>query len=384
VTLTTPTPPGAIDRPADPRQILGYLGALGDWLAERRQELDRLDRAILGRPEADAQTGDLMVALSVWQAIERRHKDLLQTWDSGRVGPVQLRQLAQLIWGRLDDAPVTPPATDAATPRSVGAGQGWSINLLEACRLLEALTAQLMTNLRVTPSSTQSTYRLAGLRAQAERLRDQVQLEPPDRRADLTRAVEAVATEIAHLTDKAERGGDIGGLLGPLEIQAARLERDLIVGNARRRQLQARGDEVSRQRMTLEARELATTRLTERVRQQVLPAPKYAVPHVGALGALPATEAELDAYADRLAQVGRALDVVDQANRSALAELEQLRAEFAALPSDGPTPADPTLVALAEQAQALLDRTPTPVAVVRPILAAYRAALATGADGTAA
>ncbi len=34
----------------------------------------------------------------------------------------------------------------------------------------------------------------------------------------------------ADVTDRAQRGADVGGMLGPLENDAARLERDLIVG----------------------------------------------------------------------------------------------------------------------------------------------------------
>ena len=38
------------------------------------------------------------------------------------------------------------------------------------------------------------------------------------------------------VTERARRGADAGGLLGPLESEASTTERDLIVGNARRRE----------------------------------------------------------------------------------------------------------------------------------------------------
>jgi hypothetical protein len=249
--------------------------------------------------------------------------------------------------------------------------------LPEACRLLDALLAQLSTQLRLTPQGTQWAIRLTGLRAQAERLRDQVQLEPPARRAASAQAVAAVADDIAAVADKAERGGDIGGLLGPLEIRAARLERDLIVGNAQRRRVEAKAAALERRRRGLAARAEAVARLVQTVRESVQPAPKYAVPNLAALGPVPAEETGLDAYVERLDQVGRALGVVEEANQAALAGLAQLRSEWADL-SGRATPADPAAAALADQAAALLGRSPTPVAVVRPVLAAYRAALAAG------
>jgi hypothetical protein len=402
-----------LDHPADPRQILAYLDHLGQWVSERRHQLDRLDRAILARPDAAAQTGDLMVALSVWQSIQHRYDALLRTWDSGRVGPVQQRQLSQLMWGRLDEDPhdAAPPGpldlpAGALSPAGVGAGQppapspgapterpevrppavrpagaatgpGMAVNLPEACRLLDALTGQLSAQLRLTPNSTQSALRLNGLRAQAERLRDQIQLEPHGRLDALRRSVDDIAADIAHLSEKADRGGDIGGLLGPLEIRAAHLERDLIVGNAQRRQNQAKATRVARRRAELEARAQRIAGLAADVRQRVQPAPKYAVPQVAALGPIPDTETGLDTYADRLSQVERALDVVEQANHTALAGLERLRAELSTLRVQAAerNASDPAFTALADQAAALLDRTPTPVEVVRPILAAYRAAL---------
>jgi hypothetical protein len=368
VSVPTPWPPGAIDQPADPRDYLAYLEALALWLAERRRELDRLDQAILKLPSPAGPTADLMVALSVWQAIQKRYEELTKTWDSGRVGPVQLRQLAQLTWGRLDDK---SGAAAAATT------QGLSVNLGEACRLSDALTAQLAATLRVTPLNTQLSLRLDGLRAQAERLRDQVKLEPADRREALLREVEDIAADTAELAAKAERGGDIGGSLGPMEIRASKRERDLIVGNSQRRQWADKLDQARQLRASLEQREQALVALVAEVKESVTPGPKYAVPHVGALGPVPEAGPGLTAYTDKLNQLGRAFDQVEQANRQALASLGELTDYLGLLKTRAGDLAerDPQIAALADQAAELLARRPAPLEVVKPILAAYRAAL---------
>jgi hypothetical protein len=364
VTAAAPWPPGALDRPASPEQYLAYLQALGQWVADRRAELDRLDQAILALPEPAGPTADLMVALSVWQAIQHRYEDLTKAWDSGRVGPVELRRLAQLCWGRLDDDGTPGPQT----------ARGLSVHVGEACRLSDALTAQLTSSLRLTPVNTQLSLRLQGLRAQAERLRDQVQLEPPERRADLMREVEDIAHDTAELAAKADRGGDIGGSLGPMEIRAATLERDLIKGNAVRRQQADQLEEARKLRATLEKREQGLVALVAEVKAAVQPSPKYAVPHVGALGPVPAPGPELTAYQDKLAQVGRAYDTVEQANRKALAELGELRDYLALLQGRAAQAqaADPQVTALGDQAAGLLDRRPAPLDVVRPVLDAFR------------
>ena len=369
MSAATPWPPGAIDQPAEPQAVQLYLDALGTWLAERRHELDRLDQAILGltgQADQAGPTADLMVALSVWQAVQTRYEALLGTWDSGRVGPVQARQLAQLMWSRLDDAP------SGATPAP---DRGLSVNLAEACRLSDALTAQLAATVNVSPVTAQLSLRLDGLRAQAERLRDQVALEPAARRPDLEREVDDIAGDTAELVAKAARGGDIGGLIGPLEIRAARFERDLIVGNARRRREQDQWERTRQARQALEQREHAVAGLAAEARQAVAPAPKYAVPHIDSLGPLPAPGPALDSYADRLAQAGRALDLVERANRDALDGLARLRDDLARLDTRNDARPTPDAAALAGQARELLSRRPAPIEVVKPLLAAYEALL---------
>ena len=104
------------------------------------------------------------------------------------------------------------------------------MSLPEACRLSDALLSQLRVKLGLDPSGAEITERVRQLRAQMERIREQIDLEPagaPQQQAALEQS--RLARRLKELAEKASRGGDVGGLLGPLEIDAATFERDLIV-----------------------------------------------------------------------------------------------------------------------------------------------------------
>ena len=158
------------------------------------------------------------------------------------------------------------------------------------------------------------------------------------------------------------------------------MERDLIVENTRRRQNR---DKLERARDLLEAlrqRQQALSELVATTVRTVTPAPKYAVPNLDALGPLPNRASELDAYLAKLTQVSTAMQVVQTSYGRALdahtamrAELESLRARAAATAARE----DAGLRSLADVAQAFLDRSPAPVAVVRHLLDAYGTALHT-------
>jgi hypothetical protein len=355
--------------PVDIQAAMTYLGLLGAWIQQRRAELDELDATILSSPDRSL-TSDMMLSLSVWQAIKNRYDLLLATWDSGRVGPKERERLSALIWGRLDD---TLPDSGSPTPGSA-AISGLSVSLPEACRLSDALAGQLRSRLNRSPQADQLAGRLRDLRAQIERLRDQAALEPPATRPAVLATIDDLAARTADLSAKSDRGGDIGGLLGPVEIQSATMERDLIVGNTRRRQAQ---DKLARARELLEAlqlREKALTDLVQRVVTTVTPAPKYAVPNVGALGGVPSSASLLDAYLTKLGAVSNAMQVVQDAYGKALdahaALVTRLAAEVA-VAHQAKVADDADLVALAAVAQSFLARTPAPTQVVAALLDAY-------------
>ena len=128
------------------------------------------------------------------------------------------------------------------------------MSLPEACRLSDALASQLRVRLGLELSGAEVTTRLRSLRAQLERIRDQVVTEPAgSRQQQAAEQQSRLARRLRELTEKADRGGDVGGLLEPLEIEATTFERDLIVGGARRREAGAKVAQARRLRSELAA-----------------------------------------------------------------------------------------------------------------------------------
>jgi hypothetical protein len=325
-TAITPEPPGRIGVAITPDDALHYLEALGAWRDQRRGELDLLDQAALNMPggadSVTSVTGDVMLSMALWKAVADRYDLLIATWDSGRVGQTERERLATLIWGRLDATLDPRLAQRPDVPSSSGA---LAVSLPEAMRLSDALAAPLRTRLSLDPSDAEVTGRLRQLRAQLERVRDLVTAEPQDTRDAFGHKLAKLDARLREMVDKAKRGADVGGLVGPLEADAARIERDLIVGSATRAAA-ARSVARARQlRAELEARGAAIRDLAAQCVATVHPAPKLAVPDVDALGPVPTTSSEVDAYLARLATVSRAMNLAHAAYSSAMDEREELR-----------------------------------------------------------
>ena len=316
----------------------------------------------------------MMLSLSVWQAIKNRYDLLLATWDSGRVGPTERARLSALIWGHLDDtlSDSGPPAPGSA------AISGLSVSLPEACRLSDALAGQLRSRLNRSPQADQLAGRVRDLRAQVERLRDQAKLEPPATQSSVLAQVEDISARADDLAGKSDRGGDIGGLLGPLEIRAATMERDLIVGNTKRRQAQ---DKLARARQQLEAlqlRETALNDLVTRTVESVTPAPKYAVPTVAALGPVPSSASQLDGYLVKLGAVSKAMQMVQDAYGKALDDRTALTVRLThevSTAEQAGVAGDADVAALSRVVESFLARRPAPTQVVASLLDAYAAAV---------
>ncbi|HEY5821233.1 MAG TPA: hypothetical protein VIT20_04620 [Propionibacteriaceae bacterium] len=322
--VSAPPAPGRMGSPVDPQATLVYLEALGRWRDDRRRELDQLDQTALSAPVqtgAAAVTSDIMLSMALWKAASDRYELLLRTWDSGRVGTVERERLATLIWGRLD-ATLDPALISRST---VPGNAALAVSLPEACRLSDALAAQLRVRLGLQESGQEITERLRQLRAQLERIRDQVDLEPAGSAQQEAAGVSSrLARRLKDLADKSGRGGDIGGLLGPLEIESAVFERDLIVNGARRREAGALVGRGRAQRAALEVREEQLRTLAAECVATVAPAPRFAVPDVDALGPLPNTPDALKAYLHRLDQVARAMTIAQDAYAAALADHHEL------------------------------------------------------------
>lgn len=314
-----PMAPGRLGEAAPLDALRGYLGALDDWRACRKAELDRLDEAALRATDPAAYTADVTLSMALWQAVSDRYDQLVQAWDCGRADPVARERMSQLIWGRLD-APTGGGALAA----------GLSVSLVDACRLSDALAAQLRARLSFDPSAADAAARVAALRAAMERLRELARHEQA-----AVGQVRRLAARVEDLAGAAARGGEVTGPLQALEADTARAERDLIVATATRREAERDRDravaDLVRDRVramneaaALEHRAPVLRTLAERCVREIAAAPRLAVPNVAALGPVPAERAQLDGYLRRLADATRAMDLVESAYDRPLDELAEL------------------------------------------------------------
>jgi len=363
--VTAPVAPGQMGSALDPRAAEVYLGELGRWRDARRRELDELDKAALQAASGPTATGDILLSMALWKAVSDRYELLLATWSSGRVGVTELTRMSTLIWGRLD----------------ASAASGLSVSLPEACRLSDALLSQLRVKLGLDPSGMEITERIRQLRAQMERIREQIDLEPAGA-AQQQAALEQsrLARRLKELADKAGRGGDVAGLLGPLEIDASTFERDLIVGGARRRDAAALVERAREQRADLRAREAALHRIVEECIRRVDPAPRYAVPDIAALGEMPNSRDELEDYLRRLGQVSRAMTLAQTAYTKALEDHQELGSRLEAYRAKAMATgvAEVPDVAQAYQlARNALDDRPSRMVLARQLVTVYQTYLQT-------
>ena len=360
---TAPVAPGAIGTAPEPAVLQTYLGALDDWVRARRAELDDLDAAALAAQRGGDVASDMMLSLALWKAVSDRWQLMWATWDGGRVGVTERTKITTLIWGRLDGTLDT---------QALGA---LAVSLPEACRLSDALAGQLRTTLSLMPGADAAAARIKGLRAQLERVRDQAGLEPAVARDAAVERLAALLQRLAEVTERAQRGADVGGLLAPLEVDTSTFERDLIVGNARRRDARDQLVSVRELRVDLVARAEALRLLAATCVRTVDPSPRYAVPDVEALGPIPNTPERLAPYRQRLDRVALALTLAQQKYADALAErtqlLDLLDAYVAKARSLG-VAERPDLADSERRAREILAREPAPMAVCRQLVGTYQ------------
>ncbi|GGK68238.1 hypothetical protein [Ornithinimicrobium pekingense] len=347
-----PAAPGALGADVPAPELLAYLDAMLRWRDQRRTELEALDRAAmeLAEPqERAAVTPDVTLSMTLWQAVADRLELLLATWDSGRVGENERRRITTLVWGTLEQ------------PGSRAGAQALAVSLPEACRLSDSLATSLRSRLRLDGSDPRTTERLTALRAQVARIADQVALVPESRRSSAAQAHALLERRVEDVTERLRRGADVGGFLGPLEAEAATVERDLIVAASARAHAKADHAQATREVAELSARGEAVLALARRARELVTPAPTLGVPDVTQLGAVPSEPEELTAYLSRLERVDRALGVAQTSYAQALARREELalRARTVREALQGDADATAAMASLAQQAQALLEARPT-------------------------
>jgi hypothetical protein len=379
MTAVAPVAPGRLGEPVEPAAMSAYLTGLGAWRDRRRDELDELDRAALAAPDPAGLTGDITLSMALWQAVAARYDELERVWAGGRVGDVERRRLASLIWGRLHPAGGGDPA-------------GMSVSVPEACRLSDALAGQLRLRLSLGLVELDLANHLRTLRAGLERIRDQLgqdsaRSRPPSGDdgdgggggdGGAAQRLRRLISRLDDVTARAGRGADVGGLVPSLEADAARLERDLIVGAATRRDGQADLARARRTRDDLLAKGAEVLALVETCVAQVDPAPRLAVPQVQALGPVPTEPAAVDAYLARLDAVTRALARAEQTYRAALGERDDLRHRLAAYRAKArATHLDdaPEVAGLYHQARGVLDNEPTDLPRARAVVAAYQTLL---------
>ncbi len=161
----------------------------------------------------------------------------------------------------------------------------------------------------------------------------------------------------------------------PLENDATTCERDLIVGNAQRRDARDQLVSVRELRADLESRELALERLAEQCVRTVDPSPHYAVPDVDALGPVPNTPEAIQTYRARLERVSEALNLAQHKYADALAEHTELVDLLDAYVAKARALGVSDRLDLADserRAREVLGRRPAPMTVCRQLVATYQ------------
>ncbi len=361
-TAVAPEAPGRMGVALSAEEALRYLDALGRWRDQRKLELDELDAAALQSPDSQDLTDDVMLSMALWKAVADRHDLLLATWDSGRVGAAERERMAALIWGRLD---------------ATAATGGLAVSLPEACTLSDSLAATLRARLALSPGDADIAARAKQLRATVERIRDLVDREPAGTRVEAADDLDKLDRRVTDLVDRAKRGADVGGLVGPLEADAARTERDLIVASARRREDAADAAKARSLQAELKARGDAIRDLAARCVARVKPAPRLAVPDVTALGPVPTAAADVDAYLARLDTVSRALTQAQTTYAAALQRRDELAGRLDAYRAKARATGDnEDLTLLYDRARAVLAAEPVDLVRLTALVAAYQAYLA--------
>ncbi|MFF1821833.1 hypothetical protein ACFVWG_31300 [Kribbella sp. NPDC058245] len=361
-TAAAPAPPGRMGSSVPASELLSFLNALGTWRDRRKAELEELDQAALHAPDSDALSADVVLSMAVWKAVSDRYELILVTWDSGRVGQTETERISTLIWGGLDTG---------------SAGGSLAVSLPEACKLSDALASSLRAKLALEPGDADRAAKLRQLRAQVERIADLVKLEPASVRNAALAEHHDLDRRLTDLADRNKRGADIGGLIGPFEIDAARAERDLIVGAATRKERAADVARARTLRGDLEAQGTAVRALADKAVAAVTPAPRLAVPDVTALGPVPNTPAELEKYLTRLDAVRRALGQAQTAYAAAVARRDELAALLDAyqVKSGRLAPNNEDLAELYRRGRAVMETQPVDTVRLAALVTAYQAYL---------
>ena len=351
-----------------PRMALRYLDGAGRAGAtHRKAELDELDEAALGvAPTRTRYTGDMMLSMALWKAVADRYDLLVATWDSrpGRRRRARAALDPDLGPARRDLDPASRcrtarPASAARSrsrcPRPAGCPTRWPASCGPGCArpVGRRRAAARLRSLRAAARADPRPGRPRAGREPASRGRRQLdRARPPGRR---------------RRRRGPQRGADVGGLLGPLEIDAAlrraRPDRRRRAppratpddeARARRAARRARGPRARRSR-DLAARCVGAGRRRPRARR---------ARRRRRSGRCPTTPPSVDAYLARLGR-GRPGDDAGPGRRTPRRsrERDELRGRLERLPRQGRRPRGarrpaPTSPSCAGGPRAALDREP--------------------------
>lgn len=372
-----PTAPGSLTAPAPPGSVLAYLDELGRWRDDLRAALAALDRRAQVAAQPDAYTGDLTLALSLLESIDRRTTELEKAWDSGRVGPTELAHIAELSWSRLPDALGNPSA--------------FSLN--EATTLASALEARLAARLDAdTIAGSGAADRITPLRDTLDRCR---QL------ADTLGRRGGEADTLAGALDAAFAGdagspSALGAEVDRIADAAERLERDLIKETSLRQSVERDTGRLGARIAELTTVEAEVHDVADRCRAKIAGAPRLAVPDVAALGSVPAlpdgndepgtwtaARAALDAYGARVDQAAAALAEARRRFSAPLDERSELRGlaeAYRAKAAAHGQAEDPALEDAFQAARTVLWSAPCDLPAARAAVAAYQHAVRTAIE----
>lgn len=289
---------------AEPGELMTYLADLQTWLDTRRADLDRLDAAAR-RSAVDGVTADVVLALTLWQAVRTRADELVAVWDSGRADAVDRERMSQLVWGRLGGDPATS-----------------LLSLVDAARLCDAQADQLAARLSFDPHAADVAARLRAVSAGVVRAEDAARATAD---TDDDAAVARLRDRLGRIRSDVARGADVTGPLGALEDEVARTERDLIVAAARNRALSRDRERAVALRSALADRSPVIEQVADRCRREIADPPLLAVPDVTRLGDVPQEADRLTTYVRRLGAVERAMDRAEEAYTAPLRERAELR-----------------------------------------------------------
>jgi hypothetical protein len=313
-----PSAPGSLTVAPNPRALLSYLDELRTWRDDLHVRLDSLDRRAQVASAPDVYTGDLTLALSMWESIDRRSHELIAVWDSGRVGPKELTHLAELIWSRLPDPLGNPSAFSLSETTALAAALEARLeSRLSADSIAGSGAADRIAPLHETLTRCEALAATLGRHdGEAQKLASQLDVVLTGSEGPV-----AIGTQVAQIADAAEL-----------------LERDLIKETSLRSAVQSSAAELGAKLVELRQLEPKVRAVAARCRDKIAAAPRLAVPDVARIGAVPAiphgpeqpgawmsAQSALEAYRVRINLVAAALAEAERRFATPLTERAELR-----------------------------------------------------------